>query len=214
MSNAPGRRPAGGAWRVGGGRSGRGVGLGRKVPWQQRVRADHADHRQTRGDEERQRHVDVAEKAAERGPEEEADAERHADHAERLRAVLRLGVIGDVGLRERQVAGGHAVEHATGEHHPQRRRAGQHEEADARPGLAQQEQRPAPVAVGQAADDRRRDQRAHRVDRYDRRRDQGGGSEFLGEQAEQRDHDREAEDIDQHDQEDRQERRPPHHSAV
>ena len=121
-----------------------------------------------------------AEHAAEAGPEHEADAERDADHAERLRAVLRLRVIGDVGLGERQVAGGDAVEDAADEHHPQRVRPREHDEAQRRAGLADQQHAPAAEAVGQVADDRRRDQRAHRVDRHERRRDERRGAEFLG----------------------------------
>jgi hypothetical protein len=57
--------------------------------------------------------------------------------------------------------------------------------------------------VAWAADDRRRHQRARRVDRGDTGGDEVVGAEREGVERQQRDHDREAEHVDQHDQEDR-----------
>ena len=200
MSNRPGRLPP----RALPGRGRRLAPAAASRAGSSVARADDATDRQRRRQQERHVHaVASPSQPPSHGPEHEADAERHADHAERLRAILRRGVVGDVGLRGRQVAGGEAVEDAADEHHPQRRRVAEHEEADARAGLADEQQRLAAVPIAELADDRRRDQRAHRVDRHDRRRDQLRRAEPLGVEREQRDHDREPEHIDEDDQEDR-----------
>jgi hypothetical protein len=59
--------------------------------------------------------ADAAEQSADGGTEDEAEAERGADEAEVLGAVLRGGAVGNVGLRGGDVAAGEAVEEAGGE---------------------------------------------------------------------------------------------------
>src|SRR5262249_56550260 len=107
----------------------------------------------------------------------EADAERDADERERLGAVLGLGDVRDVGLRERQVPGGETVDDAGDEDPEERRREGEEEKARERADLADGEERPSAHAIGDAAEDRAGDQRAERVARLDEARDAGPGPE-------------------------------------
>ncbi len=50
--------------------------------------------------------------------DQESDAERHADYAERFGAILGLGDIGDIGLRQREIARGQTVNDPREENHP------------------------------------------------------------------------------------------------
>ena len=55
------------------------------------------DARQDRRGEERPARIELTEEAADGRPEDEAEAEGGPQHAEGLRALVRLGHVGDVG---------------------------------------------------------------------------------------------------------------------
>ena len=141
------------------------------------------------------------------GADEEADAEGDADHGEGAGAFLRRGDVGDVRLRDREVAGGEAVDDAGEEDDGQIRRPGEDEEAGEGADLAGSEHRLAADAIGELAEDGAGDQLAERVG-ADEQADHGGaGVEMLGVEREQRQHHGEAEDVHHHDEENCQERR-------
>ena len=64
------------------------------------------------------------------GPDDEPEAERGAEHAERLRAVLLGRDVGDVGARRRDVAARQPVHDPRGKEHREAVRQRQHDEAD------------------------------------------------------------------------------------
>ena len=140
--------------------------------------------------------------SGQRRPDEEADAERDADQAERLRALARLGVIRDVGLRQRQVAGRRSVEHARDVEHPERRAPRHHDESDERADLADEEHRLAADAVRHVPDDRSRHQLARGVHRDEHRRLQRRRVQRFRVDRQQRDDQRHPEDVDENDEED------------
>ena len=140
------------------------------------------------------------------GPMKNPNPKRDADHAEGFGAVFRTGHIRDVGLRQRQVAGGRSVNGASQEQHPQRRGEGRHDESDERADLAHDQERLAARAIRHAAQQRPGDQLAGGVDADQPADLESAGAQFLGVEGQQRDHDRQAQNVHGHDQEDREQR--------
>ena len=176
-------------------------------PRQQEIRRENAGGRQRGGGEDGIAIIELREVAGDRRADQEPHAERDADHAEGLRAILRLRHIGNVGLRQREVPRRRAVDHARQKHDPQIRREGEDQESDQRPCLAQQQQWFAACKIGRAAEQRAGDELARSVD-PDQQADRGRArAHFFGVERQQRDHDREAEHVDGDDQEDGQQRR-------
>jgi len=97
----------------------------------------------------------VREHAAQRWTENEAETEGGTDQAVRARAIFRLGDVRDIGARCRDIAAGETVDDARGEEHRNVVRERQHHEADDGSGETEYEHRPAPVPIGQVAEDRR-----------------------------------------------------------
>ena len=95
----------------------------------------------------------LAEEAAKRRPENKAETEGGPQHAVGLRPFLGLGHIGDVGrgrrLRRRRGAG----EQAADEQHPDRLCKAHDQEVEAERAQRREQDRPAPKAVRQAAED-------------------------------------------------------------
>ena len=112
------------------------------------------------GRPDRRRVADAREHAAQRRAEDEPEPERRADQPVGARAILRLGDVGDIGARGRDVAARQAVDDARGEQHGDAVRERQHHEADDRAGEAEDQHRAAAVAVRQIAERRRRDELA------------------------------------------------------
>ncbi len=67
--------------------------------------------------------------------------------------------------RDEDVASGGAVEHPGQEHHGEVGREAEDQERERRARLADDQDRPTPVAVAQAAEDRTRHELAHRIGR-------------------------------------------------
>ena len=110
---------------------------------------------QARRDPERQPRIHAAEQSAERGPEDEAGAERRADLAEHRRALLRRRDVGDVGKRGRDARRGDAGDHPADEQPAQRRRQRHQHIVERQAKIRQQHHRPPAEPVRQAAEDRR-----------------------------------------------------------
>ncbi|TPW04349.1 MAG: hypothetical protein FD124_2642 [Alphaproteobacteria bacterium] len=89
------------------------------------------------------------EPAAERGPEDEAAAERRAHHAERGRALFRRRDIGDVGAGGGGARGRDARENARGEHHREVRREREHHVLQTDAEIREENDRPAPETIRQ-----------------------------------------------------------------
>ena len=109
---------------------------------QQERRPENARQRQRGGAQDW--HVEAVVRgqvAGHAGPHEKADAERDADHRERLRAILRRRNVGDVRLCDGEVPRRQAVDDARREHDPQRVRSGEDEKADERADLRNDQHR-------------------------------------------------------------------------
>ena len=123
------------------------------------------------------------------------------------RPLLGRGHVGHVRLRDQDVAPREAVEHPRQQHHGEVRRQAEDQERDRRPRLADDQQRPAPVPVAEPAEDRARDELAHRVRREEQADLHPGQPVLLGERGQQGHHDAEPEQVDQHDRDDDRKRR-------
>ena len=119
---------------------------------------EQVEQRQRAGGEERQAQVDRAEQPAHDRAEDEAEAEHGAEQSEALGAVFGRRDVGDVGVGDRRVRLHRAAEQAHDDQHPERRRHRGDEEAERERAEADQQHRPAAEAVGQRAEDRRRDE--------------------------------------------------------
>ena len=153
------------------------------------------------------RRSDTARPYCERKPEiaradHEADAEGDADHAERFGAVLRLGDIGDIGLRERKIARGQSVDDARQKHQPESVREARIRNPIRVPDLADDQQRLAPHVIRHAAENGPGDQLAERVGRNQQPDDGGRSAEMFRIEREQRKDDRQAKNVNQNDEED------------
>jgi hypothetical protein len=96
----------------------------------------------------------VRQHAAQRWTKNEAETEGGTDQSVRAGAIFRLGDVGDVGARCRDIAAGQTVDDARGEEHRDVVRERQHHEADDGSGETEYEHGPAPVPIGQVAEDR------------------------------------------------------------
>jgi len=115
----------------------------------------------TASHEERQVQVDGPQQPAHDRTEDEAHAEHRAQHPEALAALLGGADVGDIGLRDGRVGLQRATHEAHCHQHPQRRGQPRDEEAQRQPGEAEQQHRPAAVAVGQRPQHRRADEVGH-----------------------------------------------------
>ena len=115
-------------------------------------------------------------------------------------------VVSDIRLSNGEVAGRRAVDDSRQVNHPERRRPREHDEADEGADLADEEQRLAAVAIGGVADERPRQQHAHREHRHQQRRLQRRRAKALCIDRQQRDDERHPEDVNEHDEEYRQQR--------
>ena len=147
------------------------------------------------------------------GADEEADPESDPDHRECPRAVLRRGHVGDVRLRDGEIAGGETVDDARQEDEEEVGRVSEHEKARERADLAGGQDRLAPEMIGELPEHRAGDELADRVRAHEQADHRGTRAEVLRVEGEQRQHDGETEDVHHHDEEDGEERRP-HPSAA
>ena len=85
---------------------------------QQSRGANDARSGQESGGKDGIRQAELREIAGDAGADQEPDAKRNADHAEGFGALLRLGHIGDVGLREARIASRQSVDDARYENQP------------------------------------------------------------------------------------------------
>ena len=154
---------------------------------------------------DRRRVADVREERAERGPDDEAEAERRTEDAERLRAVALGRDVGDIGPRRRDVATREPVDDPRREQHHEAVRQRQHDEADHRAEQAEDEHRSPSVAIGHVAEQRRRDELAERERREEQADHERRRAERLGIEGQQRDDDPEADEIDEDREEDDEE---------
>ena len=167
---------------------------------QQRCRADDARGGKECRREDRISVAELGQKTRDAGPDQEADAESNADHAERFGAVLRRGHVGDIGLRERKIAGRESVDDPRQEDQPKRARERQDQESDERADLADDQQRLAPHVVRHPAEDGAGDELAERVGRNQQADDRGRRAEVFRVERKQRQDDRQAEDVNQNDE--------------
>ena len=136
-----------------------------------------------RGDEVRQAQPVVAEGAAERGAEDEAEAEDGADEAEARRALLGGRDVGDVRGGGREARAGDAGDDAPDEEPPERGRETAQEVAGRRAEQRDEDDRPPPEPVGQPAEDRREEELHRRVQRDEQAEEVRRGPEVVAEEA-------------------------------
>ena len=115
---------------------------------QQEVGAHDARERQRCRRENRIRVIELSQITGDSGAEQESHAERDADDTERFGAVFRLGHVGNVGLRDRQIACSQSIDDPGQEHHPQRVSEAKNQKANACADLTHKQDRPAADAVG------------------------------------------------------------------
>jgi hypothetical protein len=163
------------------------------------------------GREERRARAERAEEAAERRPQDEADAEGRADQPEVLRALLGRGDVGDERVGRREGRPGHAGDRAAEEQPRERGGQAHHDVVDAERADREEQHRAAPVAVGEVAEDGRAHELHRRVDeREPAAVDRGLADGVAGQLDEQprqdRDDQPEADDVEQDGDDDEDER--------
>ena len=169
------------------------------------------EDRQSRGEPERQAMVDVAEHAADQRADDEAQAERRADHAEALRAFFRRSDVGDVGIRSREAGRGRRRDDPADEQPRQVGRQRHEHEVQAEPQAGDQDHRAPAIAIGESALDRRTEE-LHQRERERERTGpvrRGGGvatDELLHQVRQHRDDHPECQHVDQHGDEDEDQR--------
>src|ERR1019366_2012646 len=178
----------------------------RLAPGEDEERAEDARQRQPGRAVDGRGEPVVREVAGDRGADEEADAEGDADHRERARAVLGRGIVGDVRLGKAEVASRRSVDDARQVKDPEGLRARHDQEPDEGPDLADEEHRPPADGVGDPAEERARHELTGSVRRDEERGLERRGPEVLSVDAEERNDEREAEDVDEDDEKDREER--------
>ena len=148
-------------------------------------------------------------RSADRRAENEAEPKGHADEAHRPRSLLARRHIGDAGLRRGDVAAARAIDDAAEKEHPRRIRRASDKVADGCPQNADQQHRLAPHAIGELADDWRREELDQGKDAHEPAK--LGGAEMergvLRVDRQHRDHDPEADHADEDREEDDAERR-------
>src|SRR5215470_16849547 len=129
----------------------------------QKIRTHDARKRQRCSREDGIRIIELSEIAGDPGTEQKTEAKCDPNDSEGLGAVLRLRHVGNVSLRDGQVACGQAVDDAGKKHNPERLSETKYEEANACAYLTRQQDRPAADAVRQVTQRRTCDQLAQRV---------------------------------------------------
>ena len=168
----------------------------------QRGTADDATERKEGRGEDRRLGAELEEEGREARAHEETDPEGHGDLAECGRAFFGAGYVGNIGLSQRNVAGGEAVDDAGKKDQRQRVCEGEQQKSQAGANLAHDQEGLAAHVVAPAAEQRSRNKLAERVDRDQHSHHEGGCSKLLRVEGEQRENDHQAEHVDQHDKED------------
>ncbi len=137
----------------------------------------------------------------------EAQPEGHADQAHAPGAVFGRGHVGDVRLRDQDVAARCAVEHASQEHDPEVARKAQDQKRERCPRLAEDQQRPAAMAIAQPAQDRARHELANRIRRKQETNLPLAETIMIGKRRQKGHDERKPEQIDEYDQHNDPERR-------
>ena len=158
-------------------------------------------HRRRHGDRrrrpDRRGEADMRKRRTERRTDDEAEAERGAEDAVRLGAILFFRDVGDVGASRGDVAARQAVHDPRGEQHRQALRDGEHGEAHRGADQAEDENRPAAPAVRELAEQRRGDELRQRERGEQQADDERGGAEGAGVERQQRNDDSEADQVDE-----------------
>ena len=131
---------------------------------------EEVQQRQAGGEPERQPQVDLAQHAADQRADDEAEAERRAEHAVAPGALRRLGDVGDVGVGGGEAGRGDRRDDAPHEQPRSVGASGHEHEVQAQPQAREQDHRAAAEPVRQRALDRRGDeldQREHGAERAD-----------------------------------------------
>jgi hypothetical protein len=143
--------------------------------------------------------------AADHRAKDESEADPRADEPHPLRALLARGDVRDVGLGDRDVAGGDAAPEAGGEQQPQRGGVREDQHADGRGGDARDEDRAAAGAVAEVPPERDEEELHQRVRRAEERGGEARRAELPGDARQVRHNQPEAEQVEEDRQEDRAE---------
>jgi len=130
------------------------------VPGKKKVGAENARRRERRGRDDRIYVVKTRQIARNARADHESKTERNADDGERFRAILRLGYVADVGLRDREIAGRAPIDHSRQKNQPDLVRHRQHDEAEECADLTYQQHGTPPHPVRKPAQKRPGDQLA------------------------------------------------------
>ena len=171
---------------------------------QQRHRGRHCRECGRRPDRRRVAHF--REHAAQCRPCDETEAEGRADESICARAIFRFRDVRHVRARRRDVAARQAVDDPRSKQHRDAVRDGKHHEADHGAGQAEDQDRPAAVAIRQVAERGRRRELTERKHREQQADDERRGAKGLGVERQQRDDDPEADEIHKNCQKDDDER--------
>ena len=145
--------------------------------------------------------ADVREQAPGDRSDDEAESEGGADQPHRLATLGMVGHIGDVGLCNVDVAAGQPVDDTAQEQQRERVRERKDHEPDSRAENRKQQDRLAPVSVGQPTEQRRSHQLRERVG-GDKQTDlELRGARLVGQVRQQRDDDAEGQHVHEHDDE-------------
>ncbi|MCW0450286.1 hypothetical protein NB705_003566 [Xanthomonas sacchari] len=185
----------------------RGASLRRQRFGQHPQAVEEVEQGQPGGEPERRAQVQAAEPAAQQRTDHETNAERGADDAVGLGALVGRGDVGDVGVGRGEAGRKHAGDHACQQQHRQALRQRHHHEVHAQPQARGQDHRAPAVAVGQCALQRRADELQGGEQEAEPADPAGRGSEVpAGEAAHQRgqhrDDDAEGQHVDQQGDED------------
>ncbi len=147
------------------------------------------------------RQIVAGEDAAQHRPDDEAEAERRADHAHSPGALFGRRHVGDIGLRRGDVAGAGAGKGARGKQHPQPGGEGEPEIGQRRRRHARHQYRAPADTVAEPSPERRRHHRHQRIDGEQQRHLQRRGGEPLRVKRQQRDDQPEPDQVDENDEE-------------
>jgi hypothetical protein len=185
-----------------------GVGIGLMRFRQSHRGEDQVGEGQRGGEKNRRAQTRVAEQAADRGTEDEAEAKGGADHAHAVRAVRFVGGVGDVSLRGRDGGGAGAVDRARKQQPCEGGREAVNDVASGRSEQAQHDYRTAADVIGNPSEHRRAEELHQRIDRKHQADAERADMHPFGIQRQERDHDAEAEQVDEDRQEEHDQRGP------
>jgi len=160
-----------------------GAALGRQRFRQHQQSVERIGETEHSGDPERQARIDAAGEAAERGAEHEAHPEGDTQQTEARRALLGRRDVGHIGVGGGDARRGDAGDHAPDEQPPQVWRERHQDVVEPEPEIGEQDQRPAPEAVGQHAMQRREQELHQRRDRAEDAIDLGRARIVAGEEV-------------------------------